>query len=244
MRSFPKSLARSDGESDRCPDRTREPVDRETARMERTFENRAEAGRSLAERLKEYGAAMMSLCSVFRGCVWLLMKSRAPPRASDVFIVRKLGVPARRNRRRDVSAGCAFSRRWSARQTPMRLSNRLPRGKNRTEQRKSYRDGLLRRKCAGAWASSMMELLPKNHARGGKSIAAIGAVKSSWPFPLGRPRLAARSRQKPMTGQRQRQNFSSGGHTARISRRRVTKKCGTCHACSQERGNEREEQVM
>jgi predicted phosphoribosyltransferase len=63
--------------------------------MERTFENRAEAGRSLAERLKEYvGRDDVIVLGLPRGGVPVAYEvARALRAPLDVFIVRKLGVP-------------------------------------------------------------------------------------------------------------------------------------------------------
>ena len=63
--------------------------------MERTFENRAEAGRLLAENLKEYaGRDNVIVLGLPRGGVPVAYEvARALGAPLDVFIVRKLGVP-------------------------------------------------------------------------------------------------------------------------------------------------------
>lgn len=154
-----------------------------TAPMERTFENRAEAGRSLAERLKEYvGRDDVIVLGLPRGGVPVAYEvARALRAPLDVFIVRKLGVPGFE----ELAAGAIAS--GGVRVLNEDVVRALPnadaiiesvtaREKNELERREqSYRDGLPAPQVRGR----IVILVDDGVATGATMRAAVKALRQS-----------------------------------------------------------------
>jgi putative phosphoribosyl transferase len=153
------------------------------ARMERTFENRAEAGRSLGERLKEYvGRDDVIVLGLPRGGVPVAYEvARALRAPLDVFIVRKLGVPGFE----ELAAGAIAS--GGVRVLNEDVVRALPnadaiiesvtaREKNELERREqSYRDGLPAPQVRGR----IVILVDDGLATGATMRAAVKALRQS-----------------------------------------------------------------